>query len=201
MISLDNLNIFYLNISECLSCVDIDTLVNFQDIERFVSEKRRIEHCLGRFLLKSSAKLFGIDNPQIEIVNNKPCFKNCSLHFSISHSKDIVLVAFYQSNIGIDIEAFSDRDFVKLAKRYSLKDEQPETFYSFWTEYEATIKLQDEKKSCISFPIFDDKYFLSVCSNQDINKTNVVFHKMRFPKDVSEKLSLQCLSQNSELLF
>lgn len=201
MISSENLNIFYLNISECLSCVDIDTLVNFQDIERYVSEKRRIQHCLGRFLLKTSAKLFGIDNPQIDVVNNKPYFKNSSLEFSISHSKDVVLVAFYKEKIGIDVEFCGDRDFAKLAKRYSLKDEKPETFYSFWTEYEATIKLQDTKKCCVCLPIFEDKYYFSACSTTDIDSKRIVFHKIMFPEQTTEKLSLLNIYDMSEELF
>lgn len=201
MISSENLNIYYLLIPECLSCVDIDTLVDFQDIERLVSEKRRIQHCLGRFLLKSSAKLFCIDNPQIEIINNKPCFKNSSLQFSLSHSKDVVMVAFYRANIGIDIESTDERDFSKFAKRYSLQDEKSETFYSFWTEYEATIKLQDTKKCCVSFPVFDNKYYFSVCSTQNIHIENIVFHKMHFPKNFTEPLSLQSLYDNAETLF
>lgn len=201
MISSENLRVFYLKISEFMPCVDSDSLAFFSEHRQFTSEKRKIEHTLGRFLLKTSAKFLGLDSPKIEIVDNKPFFKNSNLEFSISHSIDFVMVAFYKSRIGIDIEAIIDRDFSKLAKRYSLKDESAETFYSFWTEYESSIKLQGEKKSCVSFPIFDNNYYFSACSSESIDLGKIVFQQMKLPKNVDEVLSLKKLYEMPSELF
>lgn len=158
------MDIFYIDIDEY--SVDKSVLKSFAD-RKFLSEEKEKQHCYGRLLVKTTAKeFFKLDDNQIEVVNKKPRFKNNNLQFSISHSNSIVIAAFDDNPIGIDIEFMKDRNFKEILKRYNYKGENitKEIFYKFWTEYEAVIKLQGSPKIKITFS-FQNKYMISVVGN------------------------------------
>ena len=68
-------------------------------------------HSAGLALLE---KLYGGPLPEIRKTQlGKPCFVDCPLHFSISHTKNYVFVALSDKPIGIDAEEL-DRD-IKLS--------------------------------------------------------------------------------------
>ena len=142
------LEIYYLDINKILHLIDKDSLYSFVEKKDFKSEERKIQHALGRFLTKIIALKHNIETPQIYIKNNKPYFENNTLFFSITHTKNIVAVAIWKDNIGIDIEFMKDRDFAKYFERYSItpNGNDKNSFYEFWTKYEAEIKLQEEKE-------------------------------------------------------
>jgi len=117
----------------------------------------------GRELaIKAAQKVFGIENPQIEIIDNKPRFVDSDLHFSISHSEKLVAVCFDTEPVGFDIEFMKERDFERFAKRYNIPAEK-ETFYRFWTVYEAKIKLQAKPQQVKTF-MLQDGYMASIAS-------------------------------------
>lgn len=63
--------------------------------------------------------------------------------FSLSHTDGCMLVAFSDSEIGVDIEKIKDRDYMPIAKREYLPMEMPDSlvdFYNTWTKKEAIIK-------------------------------------------------------------
>ena len=62
--------------------------------------KRQKEYAFGRFLVKTVCeKFYCKPNSEIAIKNKKPYFINYpELHFSISHSKSVVLAAFMTSD-------------------------------------------------------------------------------------------------------
>ena len=162
------MKIFYLDINEY--SVDIDFLKSFGD-RKFLSEKKEIQHCYGRFLVKTAAKeFFKLNDTEIVIVNKKPRFKNSELHFSISHSNNIVMAAFDENPVGLDIEFMKERNFKEIFERYNYKGKNisKELFYKFWTEYEADIKLQGSPKTKITFP-FKDNFMVTVAGNFDEN--------------------------------
>lgn len=140
--------------------------------------KKEEQHLIGRFLVdKIGEEKYGIKNREIEIINKKPRYKYSNIQFSISHSEDIILAAFDSNPIGADVEEMKERNFEEIFKRYNYKTEKitKEKFYEFWTEYEATIKLQGTFKTKISKKI-EEKYILTVVGNFDenysINKLN-----------------------------
>lgn len=158
------MKIFYIDTAKYL--IDNDFLRTFGD-RKFLSEEKEKQHCFGRFLVKTVAKnFFQLENSDIETVNKKPRFKNNKLHFSISHSENIVLAAFDENPIGADIEFMKERNFKELFARYNYKGENisKELFYKFWTEYEAGIKLQGSPKNKITTK-FQENFMLSVVGN------------------------------------
>lgn len=162
------MKIFYLDINEYSA--DMDFLKSFGD-RKFLSEKKEMQHCYGRFLVKTAAKEFyKIEDTEIEIVNSKPRFKNSELNFSISHSNNIVMAAFDENPIGLDIEFMKERNFKEIFERYNYKSKNisKDVFYKFWTEYEAAIKLQGSPKTKITFS-FKDNFMVTVAGNFDEN--------------------------------
>ena len=162
------MKIFYLDINEYFA--DMDFLKSFAD-RKFLSEKKEMQHCYGRFLVKTAAKEFyKIEDTEIEIVNSKPRFKNSELNFSISHSNNIVMAAFDENPIGLDIEFMKERNFKEIFERYNYKSKNisKDVFYKFWTEYEAAIKLQGSPKTKITFS-FKDNFMVTVAGNFDEN--------------------------------
>lgn len=84
--------------------------------------------------------------------NGKPYLKDSTVHFSLSHSGDYILLAVSDREIGADIQEKQPKDFVKLANRFfapeeaqymeTLKPEvQQDYFYHLWTAKEACTKL------------------------------------------------------------
>jgi len=117
----------------------------------------------GRQLaIKAAQKVFGIEYPEIEVVDNKPRFVNSDLHFSISHSNKLVAVCFDHEPVGFDIEFMKDRNFERFAARYNIPA-QKEEFYRFWTAYEARIKLQTKPQQLKTF-MLQDGYMATIAS-------------------------------------
>lgn len=78
----------------------------------------------------------------------KPFVSNHPIHFSISHSKDLALLAVSSTNVGVDIEVHKPtRDWAGIAGMYmGWSEEQIESsgengFYLQWTASEAVYKL------------------------------------------------------------
>ncbi len=81
--------------------------------------------------------------------NGKPFLLNYpKFHFNISHTRNAIVVAFLNSEIGIDIESIKPLD-LKIAKRfftsseynYVISHDNPNyAFYEIWTKKEAYIK-------------------------------------------------------------
>ena len=134
--------------------------------QNFKSLKRQKEYAISRFLLKYiPEKIYGLNNLEIGIKNKKPYFVNCKLNFSITHSRDIVAIAFSDNPIGLDIEFIKKRNFEPILERLGRKSQgvDLEKFYQYWTEYEAKIKLQQEAKFCYTEKL-SEEYILTVCS-------------------------------------
>jgi len=169
---MDCIEIYYLNIDKILPFVSVDNLDLFLD-KSFKSENRKFQYAFGRFLLMFGLKKYGVHNPNIIIKNKKPCLEDNRVCFSISHSKNIVMVAFYNHNIGVDIEYMKKRNYSKIFKYYGLVDKTPDkkNFYKFWTELEAGIKLQDKVESFYTLE-FLDNFMLSVSVNSDVDIKN-----------------------------
>ena len=160
------MKIFYLKKSEFLSSVDIKSLDSFSDRRVYKSSDKKLGHLCGLFLVKFIAKnVYNIQNLEIEIKNHKPFFKDKKIFFSISHSEDIVLVAFNNLDIGADVEYIQKRDYIPIMKRYGWESESVslKDFYRFWTKHEAKIKLGKDYTSSYS-TILEDKYMLTCLS-------------------------------------
>lgn len=109
--------------------------------------------------VKKAELLFDVGKPLLikKHENGKPYFvykdymENPGVCFSISHSKNILLLALSDMNIGIDIEYVMKKHdgvigkcFLTGEKNYVLggknKTEQNERYYEVWTRKEACVK-------------------------------------------------------------
>lgn len=162
------MEIFYLKKQEILNHIDKKSLESFWDGRDFLCEDRYFEHVLGLFLTKFVAKhIYGVKNLNIELRGKKPYFMTGGINFSISHSNDIVLVAFNNAEIGADVEFMCQRNYRGIMKRYGENNENPSRldFYKFWTLHEAEIKLHKEVRSLFSTLLEDDYVVSCVSSN------------------------------------
>lgn len=163
------MEIYYLKKDEFLKSINHEELEKFSEGRKYLSEEKYLEHLCGIFLTKYAAKhYYDVKNPEIEYQNGKPFFKSREICFSISHSNNIVLVAFNNRNIGVDVEYMRPRDYQKIMKRYDCMDENitKEGFYRFWTLHEAEIKLGSKVKSSYS-AMLEDAYMIT-CVSDDV---------------------------------
>ena len=181
------MKIYYINTDTFLKNINTESLYYFSKDEKFKSEKRRVEFSLDRFLVFFVAKyIYSKIYPEILIKHNKPYFKDLKPHFSISHSKNIVLVCFDDFENGIDIEYIKDRNFKKLFEYYNITSVPVSklNFYRFWTEYEAKVKLKSEINSSLT-GIFLNNFMLSVTSNHSFDiKRKLKIYEVKSPIDI-----------------
>ena len=148
-------------------------LLQYSEGRAFKTEKRMVQFCLGRFLLKHVLEhAYGIKSPKIAVQNRKPYVENGDIKFSLSHSKNIIIAAFAPFELGLDIEYMKGRDFDAICNYLERKtgNQDAETFYRFWTKYEAGIKLQSDPVSWFSTKLCNE-FMLSVCAAFDTDVT------------------------------
>ena len=181
------MKIYYINTDTFLKNIDLNSLFIFSEDEKFKVDKRKLEFSLDRFLLFYIAKnVYSSLYPEVLIKHSKPYFKNLNVHFSISHSKNIVLICFDNYENGVDVEFIKDRNFTKLFEYYNIKDIPANrvNFYRFWTEYEAKVKLKSEVKSSLT-GLFLNNFMLSVASNHSFDiKRKLKIYEVKSPIDI-----------------
>ena len=173
------MEIYYLKKDEFLKSVSRESLEIFSDGREYQSEDKYLEHLCGIFLTKFIAKhIYDIKNLEIEYKNGKPFFKSCEVCFSISHSNNIVLVAFNNRNIGVDVEFMLPRDYQKILNRYNVEHKNPTKieFYRFWTLHEAEIKLNRNVRSLYSTML--EKDYLITCVSDDVLVANTYIKQL-----------------------
>ncbi len=154
LLRLNNLSFEFINKAEILE----DALShNFP--EAFKKKFEKISNVSARELSISAyyllSKLLEEYNANLDALNftenGKPILNN-GLYVSLSHSGEYVCAAVSKSPVGIDIEEIRDFDlkildrfFTKKEKRYILKRNTNERFFTIWTFKEAIIKLQGKK--------------------------------------------------------
>lgn len=121
-------------------------------IQKYIEEKDRNGRILSKLILVKGLSNF-FPNEKIDLqylqTNGKPTYKNLPIHFTISHSQDLVVVAFSKKQeIGIDIEFKKNidtgifKDFLHFQEQKVLEKSKNKTslFYSLWIKKEALIK-------------------------------------------------------------
>lgn len=158
------MNIIILNKNEFLKKTNLKSLSS-----DFSTQKRNIEYSLGRFIVKIGAnKFFNINEYEIAEINKKPFIKDNLFYFSISHSNEIIGVAFSNEEIGFDIELMKDRNFDKIARYMKFTCKNKEDFYKQWTKFEAEYK--SKIKNSLNF-IF--KEYMCAISKKEITEYNL----------------------------
>lgn len=141
--------------------------------KEFKNEKQKLMHCFSYMMCeKILIEKYGIINPKIIFKNKKPILETSIKHFSISHSKEYIALAFSDFNCGIDIEySNKNKDYKKIAKRMNFVCNSIEDFYKEWTAYEAGYKLSEPAKSSYSFSI--PNYSITATSSNDCEEFNL----------------------------
>jgi len=173
------MEIFFIRIDNFVQNVDMSTITKI-----FSSKKRCIEYSLGRFLTKLVAKNFyNIKNTDIIIINKKPQFTIQNLNFNISHSKNMVAVAFDSDDIGLDIEFIKPRNIEKFSKRFKMNFKTEAEFYQYWTCFEAQYKSKSQNLASFKYK----NYMISISSLSEL-KSQLKMYEVEV---VQDKINLQ----------
>ena len=152
-----------------------ETLKLYQKKDISDEEKLKV-HCLSYLLVdKFLEEVYGIKSREIVFEDGKPILIDGGKHFSISHSEDLIAIAFSDSNCGVDIEKIKLREFKKIADRMKFEAETLGQFYEEWTKYEAMYKLGKnvEYGSVANFDLED--YALSAVSEDPCEDFDIYF--------------------------
>ena len=156
----DNIIIYYVTLTESLfkltSGYDIMSKEENRIANSFIISKDKqryiASHTLLRILL---SRYIGIHHTKINFSKNtygKPFISDSTMEFNLSHTKQKLVIAISNYEIGIDIEYLSEsfdlNDFLDTALSNNEKEyikalpetQQKRQFYSFWTKKEAFLK-------------------------------------------------------------
>lgn len=169
------MKIFYIEVDNFKKKHSKDFLIPYANIE-CKTEKRFYEYTIGRYLVRKAAQQYYHIEDNSIIINDdgKPLFKSNPIHFSISHSKDIVMVCFDIYNCGIDVEYNKNRNLEELSNLFDQDFKTLESFYKFWTLRESSIKLADSINYQHFQKLNKNYYFTVVSSNKNVNNIELI---------------------------
>ena len=144
------------------------------------------------FLESVLKEKFNIKMPEIKKGSHgKPYFPGTDIHFNISHSGDLKILAIAETPVGVDIEKVRKAD-LRVAKRfceneynYITQKDSEHRFFEIWTKKEAYLKYKGTglNGGLDSFDVFSlpedittfrfKEYFISVCGIKEF-KTEVI---------------------------
>lgn len=168
------MDIFIIEISN-IEKVKLETLNKFQKKDFSNEEKRKI-HCFSYLLVdKFLNEIYGIESREIVFEEGKPVLIDGGKHFSISHSEDLIALAFSDTNCGVDIEKIKLREFKNIAERMKFEANTLGEFYEEWTKYEALYKLGKNVQygSIANFDL--DDYALAAVSEDPCEEFELFF--------------------------
>lgn len=168
------MDIFIINVNSAEK-ISFDTLKKYQKKE-ISDEKKWKTHCLSYLLVdKFLDEVYGITNREIVFEDKKPMLLDGGKYFSISHSEDLIALAFSDFNCGVDIEKIKLREFKSISERMGFEANTLGEFYEEWTKYEANYKLGKEIDYG-SFAIFElDDYALSAVSEDNLEEFELFY--------------------------
>ncbi len=168
------MDIFIVEISNAEK-VKTETLKQYQKKEITDELKWKI-HCLSYLLVdKFLEEVYEIESREVIFEDGKPILIDGGKHFSISHSEELIAIAFSDSNCGVDIEKIKLREFKKIADRMNFEAETLGEFYEEWTKYEALYKLGKniEYGSIANFDL--DEYALTAVSEDPCEEFEIYY--------------------------
>jgi 4'-phosphopantetheinyl transferase len=151
---------------------------------RFVKREDRVGHVITygllRLILSHHCQL---QPKEIQIHRSawgRPYITKRDIHFNLSHTKKLLVIAIAHHEIGIDIEyvdtKFALQEVIELvltkaeqcALAHTPIDKQQEKFFEYWTAKEAVLKLMGTgfRRDPKTFQIIDGQVHLSGMDNQ-----------------------------------
>ena len=176
MISLDfDIEDVCVILSEINDDIFAESLVSLNDSEsdyvKFIqNSKRKKEVAVTLFIIK---QLFGNDTVLKHNENGKPFLKNSSIHISISHSGNLLCIAYSDKyEVGIDIQFWSNALYRTVDKYLSTNEQQQldinnkTVLLKSWTAKEAAYKIFNIKNlSLKDIDTINDGYVVASVSN------------------------------------
>lgn len=107
------------------------------------------------------------DQVIIKDSSGKPRLKSGEMHFNISHSRNTLVIAISDTEVGVDIEFF-DRRISERVINYCLNNDEQKfapfktsEFLKIWTAKESYLKLYGTglKQSMKEFSVMNDKFY------------------------------------------
>ena len=121
-------NIENLTDSEYEKWFSLMTKEKQERVSRYKDTGRRKCSVAGEKLVKNHIGRALNNSPEnLEILiddNGKPFIKDCNIHFNISHCKNMILCAFSDKEIGVDIEKIRPRNLGVTKRFFSLKEQE-----------------------------------------------------------------------------
>ncbi len=109
----------------------------------YTKKEKEFSHEFLFFLLE---KHYGIKATESDLVKSpfgKLSLKQSKIFFNVSHSKDLIAIAFSDSEIGLDIEKIRNKNMSKLNYKYfGNKVSTREEFFTLWTMAESFVKYK-----------------------------------------------------------
>lgn len=184
-VSLDNLDLTTLSIADQ------------QKFKGFLSDKRKREFYFTRVLISSFKQIESIEYKP----NGKPITN--SGHLSISHSKNIIIVAYsLYSNLGVDIEFYKEKihrikhKFLAEKEIFLLNTNDTFVLTLIWSIKEAIYKMEEVAglrfKEDLIVTSIDHPSKITVCKNND--QVVYTFDFVTYP----EFVITYCISDNIE---
>lgn len=148
------MKIYQLNVSNIeQSCFELWFSAMSEERKQSVSQmkneqKRKLRIAADALCRKAVAEFCGVEQSEIVFEHTekgKPYAKNLPVHFSISHSGDIVICAVSDCEIGIDVEKIRSIN-PRTAERFATESEKEHIaksengFFEIWTLKEAYFK-------------------------------------------------------------
>ena len=176
MISLDfDIEDVCVILSEINDDIFAKSLVSLNDSEsdyvKFIQNpKRKKEVAVTLFIIK---QLFGNDTVLKHNENGKPFLNNSSIHISISHSGNLLCIAYSDKyEVGIDIQFWSNALYRTVDKYLSTNEQQQldinnkTVLLKSWTAKEAAYKIFNIKNlSLKDIDTINDDYVVASFSN------------------------------------
>lgn len=182
---MDNIDVFIAKTGDFLSAKPYFSFL-CEELKSVTSSSLKCQKiALWGFFKNTFERVYGYQPQKDFIYKNefgKPLSIDEKIYFSVSHTKEVLAIAFSTSPVGIDIEKHKEQvDLDKLIKRVSSNTDAITSltdFYDLWTKKEAVFKLNgnlstfipknvDINESCLKtfrFKFLLDTYSVSIAS-------------------------------------
>lgn len=181
--------VFYCDISSLNLDISIDDFCvgRREYIDSIKDENRKKQSIYVWKLL-----LFALNSLGVSVSEGFNCNKgkwslnNSNLHFSLSHSNNIVTVAISDFPVAVDVEMHSKKLENVVKKKFLSQINIPNgdvanSYAKIWTEFECKIKLHEKANAFSSNEVEDklnNKYTIGLLANEEICLEKVVLDKI-----------------------
>ncbi len=95
------------------------------------------------FILKNYYDITAIETDLKKTELGKLYIENSPIKFNLSHSDNVIAIAFCENELGFDVEKLRDLSYSKLSQRcFGTTPQNAEEFFELWTKAESFVKFK-----------------------------------------------------------